>query len=125
MRLLLVSAFATFFAAVATADQAQPSPHLGRTVTDVRVEIAGQPVVDSNVLSLIETRIGDALEMHAVRSTIDHLVGLGRFEDVLVFASPADQGVILRWQLTPVRRITRVSVSGNPVLPVSGIRSEA
>jgi outer membrane protein assembly factor BamA len=51
-------------------------------------------------------------------------VGLGRFEDVRVFASPADQGVILRWQLTPVRRITRVSVSGNPVLPVSGIRSE-
>jgi len=124
MRLLLVSAFATFFAAVATADQTPPSPHLGRTVTDVRVEIAGQPVVDPNVLSLIETRIGDALEMYAVRSTIDHLVGLGRFEDVRVFASPVDQGVTLRWQLTPVRRIARVSVSGNPVLPVSGIRSE-
>ena len=62
--------------------------------------------------------------MPAVRSTIDHLVGLGRFEDVRVFASPADQGVTLRWQLTPVRRIARVSVAGNPVLPVAGIRSE-
>ncbi len=101
-----------------------PAQHLGRTVTDVRVEIAGQPVIDPNVLGLIETRIGEALEMQAVRSTIDHLVGLGRFEDVQVFASPADQGVTLRWQLTPVRRIARVSVAGNPVLPVAGIRSE-
>ena len=35
--------------------------------------------------------------MAAVRDTIDHLVGLGRFEDVRVFAAPADQGVALRW----------------------------
>jgi outer membrane protein insertion porin family len=128
MRCLLVlwSAFAAFVpcaANAATADREQ-AQHLGRTVTDVRVEIAGQPAIDPNVLGLIETRIGDALEMHAVRSTIDHLVGLGRFEDVRVYASPADQGVSLRWQLTPVRRIARVSVSGNAVLPVAGIRSE-
>jgi outer membrane protein insertion porin family len=124
MRLLLVSAFATFFAAVATADQAQPSPYLGQTVTDVRVEIAGQPAADPNVLGLIETRVGDALEMLAVRSTIDHLVGLGRFEDVRVLASPAEQGVSVQWLLSPVRRIARVSVSGDPVLPVAAIRSE-
>ena len=98
--------------------------HLGRTVTDVRVEMAGQPVIDPNVLGLIETRIGEALEMQAVRSTIDHLVGLGRFEDVQVFASPADQGVMVRWQLTPVRRVARVAVTGTAVLPVSEIRSE-
>ncbi len=121
---VLWSTFAAFMlcaANAATADQAQ---HLGRTVTDVRVEIAGQPVIDANVLGLIETRIGEALEMQAVRSTIDHLVGLGRFEDVQVFASPADQGVTVRWQLTPLRRIARVSVTGTAVLPVSGIRSE-
>ena len=129
MRLSLVvwSAFAAFVpcaANAATADQAQQGQHLGKTVTDVRVEVAGQPVMDANVLGLIETRIGDALQMRAVRSTIDHLVGLGRFEDVKVFASPADQGVTVRWQLTPLRRIARVSVSGNAALPVAGIRSE-
>jgi lipase len=47
-----------------------------------------------------------------------------RFEDVRVLTSPADQGVTLRWQLTPVRRIARITVTGNPVLPASGIRSE-
>ena len=81
--LVLSSAVASLVAAVAAAEQA---PHLGRIVTDVRVEIAGQPVIDPDVLGLIETRIGEPLQMQAVRSTIDHLVGLGRFEDVRVFA---------------------------------------
>src|SRR5687767_7355995 len=98
MRLLLVlwsavAAFAPCFANTAAADQAQ---HLGRTITDVRVEIAGIPATDVNVVGLIETRIGDPLGMRAVRNTIDHLVGLGRFEDVRVFSSPTDQGVSVR-----------------------------
>ena len=121
---MLWFAVAAFASPAATAAAANQAPHLGRTVIDVRVEIAGLPAIDPNVLGLIETRIGEPLEMHAVRSTVDHLVGLGRFEDVRVFATPGDQGVTLRWQLTPVRRIARVSVSGNAVLPASGIRSE-
>ena len=107
--------------AIATTATAQ---HLGRTITDVRVEIAGLPVADANVLSLIETRVGEPLAAHAVRSTIDHLVGLGRFEDVRVLTEPASQGVALRWQLTPVRRISKITVTGNAVLPAAGIRAE-
>jgi outer membrane protein insertion porin family len=98
--------------------------HLGRTITDVRVEIAGRPVSEATVLGLVETRIGEPLAMLAVRSTIDHLVGLGRFEDVRVMASPSDQGVALRWLLVPLRRIARVSVTGSPVLSASAIRTE-
>ena len=109
---------------LANAAAAQQTQHLGRTITDVRVEIAGIPSTDLNVLALIETRIGEALRMPAVRSTIDHLVGLGRFEDVRVFADPTEQGVSVRWQLTPVRRIAKISVSGNAVLSASGIRAE-
>ena len=60
---------------------------LGKTITDVRVEIAGVPVADAGVLELVETRVGEPLAMRDVRGTIDHLVGLGRFEDVRVFAS--------------------------------------
>jgi outer membrane protein insertion porin family len=98
--------------------------HLGRTITDVRVEIAGQPVSDATVLGLVETRIGEPLAMLAVRSTIDHLVGLGRFEDVRVVAAPSDQGVALRWLLVPLRRIARVQVTGTPALSASAIRTE-
>src|SRR4030095_8666437 len=58
------------------------------------------------------------------RSTIDHLVGLGRFEDVRVEASPSTQGVSLRWSLTPIRRIVLVTLSGSAGLSESAVRSE-
>jgi outer membrane protein insertion porin family len=97
---------------------------LGRTVADMRVDVAGVPVLDPAVLDLIETRVGEPLTMLRVRATIDHLVGLGRFEDVRVFASPSDQAVVIRWQLTPVRRIGLVSVTGHAVFSERAIRSE-
>ena len=115
----VLSAFAAAPAAAA-ADQ----DHLGKTITDVRVEIAGVPATDLNVVGLIETHIGDPLTMPAVRNTIEHLVGLGRFEDVRVLSIATDQGVSLRWQLLPVRRIARLTVTGNAVLPASQIRAE-
>jgi outer membrane protein insertion porin family len=116
-----VAAFAVCTAHVASAGQ---QSQLGRTVTDVQVEISGVPIDDLNVISLIETRIGDALSMQAVRNTIDHLVGLGRFEDVRVVTTPTSQGVSLRWQLTPVRRIARIVVGGDAILPADDIRTE-
>ena len=148
MRGMLWSAFAAFAvcfanaaspayaATAATAGVRRSSPashraeadgteqHLGRTITDVRVEIAGLAVADANVLNLIETRVGEPLAAHSVRNTIDHLVGLGRFEDVRVVTAPSDQGVALRWHLTPVRRISKITVTGSAVLPASDIRAE-
>ena len=101
---------------------AEPQDFLGRTITDVRVEIAGVAVTEAAVLELVETRVGERLDMQTVRGTIEHLVGVGRFEDVQVFADETNQGVALRWQLIPVRKITSISVAGNPVLPAQEIR---
>lgn len=98
--------------------------YLGKTIAAVRVEISGVPATDPAVLALIETRVGELLGMRSVRGTIDHLVGLGRFEDVRVMADASPQGVTLRWQLTPLKRITKVSVTGNAILPASAIRAE-
>ncbi|MBY0493653.1 MAG: BamA/TamA family outer membrane protein [Cyanobacteria bacterium] len=103
---------------------ADPQEYLGKTIVDVRVEIAGVPAVDAGVIELVETRVGEPLKMHDIRSTIDHLVGLGRFEDVRVQAATTDQGVTLRWQLVPVARITRITISGNAILPPADIRRE-
>ena len=100
----------------------EPQDFLGRTITDVRVEIAGVAVAEGGVLELVETRVGEPLAMQNVRGTIEHLVGVGRFEDVRVFATGTDQGVALRWQLVPVRRITRITVAGNHALPAQDIR---
>jgi outer membrane protein insertion porin family len=100
----------------------EPQDFLGKTITDVRVEIAGVAVAESGVLELVETRVGETLAMPNVRGTIEHLVGVGRFEDVRVFASGTEQGVALRWQLVPVRRITRITVTGDHALPAQEIR---
>src|SRR5215207_3473964 len=90
---------------------------LGRTIIDVRADIAGVPVTEPGLLELIETRVGEPLAMRHVRGTIDHLVGLGRFEDVRVFATTTGQGVALGWRLIPVKRITKITVGGASVLP--------
>ncbi|HWI19337.1 MAG TPA: POTRA domain-containing protein, partial [Vicinamibacterales bacterium] len=111
-------------AAVLLAATAASAQHAGRTITDVRVDIAGVPVSEASVIELIETRVGEPLTMRNIRATIDHLVGLGRFEDVRVLAAPSDQGVNLRWQLLPVKRISRVRVEGNPAVSSSLIREE-
>jgi outer membrane protein insertion porin family len=103
---------------------AQAAELAGRIITDVRVEIAGVPVSDGAVLELVETRVGEALHMRNVRATIDHLIGLGRFEDVQVTAVATAPGVALRWLLKPVRRITKIHVAGDAALPASAIRAE-
>ena len=98
--------------------------YLGQTITDVRVEIGGVLLTESGVLDLVETRIGEPLRMRDVRETIDHLAGLGRFEDVRVFATAADQGVTLRWLLVPVTRINKITVTGPAGLSQNEIRAD-
>jgi outer membrane protein insertion porin family len=127
---LTAGASPAFAAQAATAGVHRSSPDIqraevdGKTITDVRVEIAGVPVLEPAVLELVETRVGEPLGMRQVRGTIDHLVGLSRFDDVRVFATATEQGVALRWLLVPVRRITEVTVTGNAVLAEAAIRAE-
>jgi len=107
-----------------TAGVAAAQEYLGRTITDVQVEVAGVPLADPAVVELVETRIGEPLTVIHVRSTIDHLVGLGRFEDARVFAAPSEQGVVVRWLLTPVRRLSAMVLDGDAKVPEASIRAE-
>jgi outer membrane protein insertion porin family len=118
------------FAAIATGllsasvSEARTDQYVGRIIVELRVEVAGQITAESSILQVVETRVGEPFSMLAVRSTIDHLVGLGRFEDVRVEASSSTQGVALRWSLTPVRRIVLVTLSGSAGLSESAVRTE-
>ncbi len=99
---------------------------LGRPIADVQVQIVGQPVKDPTVLAAVETRAGERLSMEQVRKTLDHLVGIGRFEDVRVFAESAGgepPGVRLRWELVPIQRIMKIDVTGNAAFSDAQIRS--
>ena len=57
---------------------------LGRVVSEVRVVSGGQAVRDAQLEGLIAVRAGEALRMDAVRETIVHAMGLGRYLDVRV-----------------------------------------
>jgi outer membrane protein insertion porin family len=106
--------------------EAAVTDFLGRPIVDVQVQIVGEPVRDPAVLAAVETRVGERLSMDRVRKTLDHLVGLGRFEDVRVFAEAAagePPGVRLRWELVPVQRIVEIDVVGRPEFSDTQIRS--
>jgi outer membrane protein insertion porin family len=99
---------------------------VGKPLADVRVELGGQPLLDRAVLDLIQTRIGDNLQLEQIRDSIDHLIGLGRFEDVRVYAEPSvtrPGAVTLLWALVPVQRIAKVNLSGNLQLDASAVRA--
>jgi outer membrane protein insertion porin family len=118
--LLLISPFSTLV-------HADVADFVGKPLADVRVELGGEPLEEPAVLQLIETRVGEPLRLEAVRDTIDHLIGLGRFEDVRVYAEASTTragAVALRWVLAPVQRIDRVSFSGALQLDAGALRGE-
>jgi outer membrane protein assembly complex protein YaeT len=119
----VLAAFALLPAAPAAADVRD---FIGRTITDVRIEVASLPFTDASILQLIETRVGEALSMQRVRESVDHLVGIGRFEDVRVFASsspPPAEGVTIRWVLVPVQRIGQIDIEGQSRLSRNILRA--
>ena len=125
VRTFVLAAFATLLSCNAAA--ADVRDFIGKTLVDVRVELLGVPYAEPSVLQLIETRIGEPLSMERVRESIDHLVGLGRFEDVRIFAelSPArPDGVVLRWALVPVQRIAEINIRGSRELSENTLRTE-
>ena len=108
----------------ASAAAGQGEQYAGRMLADVRVEAGGRPLNDASVLELIETRVGEPLTLPDLRDTIEHLVGLGRFHDVRVFAHPGTTAdtVVLQWVLIPVQRIARIEVEGPAEFSSSTLR---
>ena len=61
--------------------------YIGKPIVEVRLVSEGRPTDDPASLALVETRVGQPLSMPAVRESITHLFGLGRFQDVRVEAT--------------------------------------
>ena len=98
---------------------------LGQTIVDLRVQTVDGAGVDVGILELVETRLGEPLGMEPVRDTIDHLVGLGRYDDVRLSAAPGPDGtgVVLTWVLRPIQRIVRTTTAGGGELASRALRS--
>jgi outer membrane protein insertion porin family len=91
---------------------AQAPELFGRPVVEVRLEQEGQPLADRLLAGLIETEVGAPLSMRDVRSSIDHLYGLNRFDDIRVSAEPAGDGVRLTFVLLPRHAVQSVEFEG-------------
>ncbi len=96
--------------AASVQDDAGP---LGQTVTGVLLVLDGVAVSDPSLAQLLDVAAGRPLEASEVRSTIEHLVHLGRFASVDVLAEPAPGGVLVRIELTSAQRIGDVHVEGD------------
>ena len=98
---------------------------LGKTIVDVRVRTVEGTGVEDGVLELVETRLGQPLAMAPVRDTIDHLIGLGRYDDVRLSAAaaPDGDGVVLTWVLRPIQRIVRTTTTGGGDLASRALRA--
>jgi outer membrane protein insertion porin family len=99
--------------AFAQAPSPAPAPHtaaayIGKPVVEVRLLSEERPIEDPAAAALIETRVGQPLSMAAVRESITHLFGLGRFQDVRVDASDVPGGVLLKYDLIPLHSVQRV-----------------
>lgn len=85
---------------------------IGQRVVSQTLVVDGRPASDATLAELVETRIGSDLTAAAVRETIAHLMGLGRFDDVVVTSQPVAGGVALVYQLGSAREVRRVEFRG-------------
>ena len=95
---------------------------VGQPLTAIQVEQEGKPVRDEAILALVETKVGDPLSMAAVRETLDHLDGLGRFDDVRVVAEASGGGVLVKYLLMPAHPVRKVLFRGALGLSESELR---
>lgn len=87
---------------------AGPAAYIGQTVIEIRLLAEGRPVDDPPAAALIETHTGEPFSMTAVRESITHLIGLGRFQDVRVDAAAVPGGVRVSYDLVPLHSVQRV-----------------
>ena len=96
--------------------------YLGKAIVEVHLRSGDAEVRDASLLEIVETRAGLPLTMLAVRETLAHLYGLGRYQDVQVDAQLRADGVALTYTLVPALRVQRLVFEGPLGLPESELR---
>jgi outer membrane protein insertion porin family len=104
--IVLHAAFCLLPHALASAQSPEP------LITAVVVEQEGRPVTDESITSLIETSVGEPLQIRDVRESIAHLTSLDRFDDIRVYREDAAGGVRVRYVLVPSHPVNRIEFRG-------------
>ena len=91
---------------------AEVADFVGKTVVEVQLFLDGQPLQDRSTLALVETRAGQPLSIRQVRESEIHLLNLREFGDVRVTATEDPNGLVLRYDLVPLRAAVDIEVRG-------------
>ena len=100
----------------------EASAQVGQPIVEIQIDQEGRVVNEPAVLRLIETHVGDRLEVRSVRETIAHLMALGRYEDIRVLSEPASGGVRVKYELLPRHPIDRIDFTGRTDLSEANLR---
>ena len=111
-------------AALSAQTPSAAAAHAGRMIVRTEIFVEGKVTTDAMLIGLIETPVGSPLSMAALRETIAHLYSLGRFQEIAVDATAADDGVALRYELVPVHSVQRIDFRGTLGLDASALRRE-
>jgi len=112
VRRLVVAILSVVMLSAAADARAEVADYLGKTVSAVTVESEGRRLNDERLSSLIETRVGQPLDMREVRDSIAHLFSLAQYEDVRVRASLAGSTVTLAYELVPLHPVETITFTG-------------
>lgn len=96
----------------AAAQPAEIDALVGRPIALVEVRTGDALVTGTDVLSVIETRVGEPLSLADVRESVLHLASIGRFDRVEVDANPSGASVALSYRLLETRRVVSVDFQG-------------
>jgi outer membrane protein insertion porin family len=89
--------------------------YLGRPIASVTIRSEGRTLTDAHLSSLIETTVGQPLDMRAVRESMTHLFSLAVYEDVQVLATASGTGVSVVYELLPLHPVESIQfVGGGP-----------
>ena len=104
--------------AVSSPARAQaPEGFVGRPVVSVSLTSDGRSVQDQQARGLIDVTVGKPFSMTSVRSTIAHLMGLGLYLDVRVYARESEGGVAVEVVLVRLQPLRRIVFEGDLGLP--------
>jgi outer membrane protein insertion porin family len=102
--------------------RAAVTDYVGKPVGEIHLRTGGTELRDPSLIEIVETHAGSPLTMLAVRETLAHLYGLGRYQDVQVDAELRGGSVVLTYNLVPAQRVQRIVFEGTLVLPESELR---
>ena len=89
------------------------TPWLGRTIASIQMDVEGDRIDSTSLLEVLQLRTGTPLAEPAVRESLAHLRGLGRYESVSLGVQAEGDGVALAFSLIPLHPVNKLEFKGS------------